>query len=83
LDLSGETQARVPYETAPYISSTSSTSTPATSNPIVTSTPSNDWGSGIVNLFTDVAALAPTISNMYAKPESFNAVYNPYEAQIN
>lgn len=83
LDLSGETQARVPYETAPYISSTSSTSTPATSNPTVTSTPSNDWGSGIVNLFTDVAALAPTISNMYAKPESFNAVYNPYEAQIN
>lgn len=83
LDLSGETQARVPYETAPYISSTSSTSTPATSNPTVTSTPSSDWGSGIVNLFTDVAALAPTISNMYAKPESFNAVYNPYEAQIN
>lgn len=83
LDLSGETQARVPYETAPYISSTSSTSTPATSNPTVTSTPSNDWGSGIVDLFTDVAALAPTISNMYAKPESFNAVYNPYEAQIN
>ena len=83
LDLGGETQARVPYETAPYISSTSSTSTPATSNPIVTSTPSNDWGSGIVNLFTDVAALAPIISNMYAKPESFNAVYNPYEAQIN
>ena len=83
LDLSGETQARVPYETAPYISSTSSTSTPATSNPTVTSTPSNDWGSEIVNLFTDVAALAPTISNMYAKPESFNAVYNPYEAQIN
>lgn len=74
LDLSGETQARVPYETAPYISSTSSTSTPATSNPTVTSTPSNDWGSGIVNL---------SISNMYAKPESFNAVYNPYEAQIN
>lgn len=83
LDLSGETQARVPYETAPYISSTSSTSTPTTSNPTVISTPSNDWGSGIVNLFTDVAALAPTISNMYAKPESFNAVYNPYEAQIN
>lgn len=83
LDLSGETQAIVPYETAPYISSTSSTSTPATSNPTVTSTPSNDWGSGIVNLFTDVAALAPTISNMYTKPESFNAVYNPYEAQIN
>lgn len=83
LDLSGETQARVPYETAPYIFSTSSTSTPATSNPTVTSTPSNDWGSGIVNLFTDIAALAPTISNMYAKPESFNAVYNPYEAQIN
>lgn len=83
LDLSRETQARVPYETAPYISSTSSTSTPTTSNPTVTNTPSNDWGSGIVNLFTDVAALAPTISNMYAKPESFNAVYNPYEAQIN
>lgn len=82
LDLSGETQARVPYETAPYISSTSSASTPVTPSSTVTSTPSNNWGS-VMNLFTDIAALAPTISNMYAKPESFNAVYNPYEAQIN
>lgn len=82
LDLSGETQARVPYETVPYISSTSSASTPVTSSSTVTSTPSDNWGS-VMNLFTDIAALAPTISNMYAKPESFNAVYNPYEAQIN
>lgn len=82
LDLSGETQARVPYETAPYISSTSSASTPVTPSSTVTSTPSNNQGS-VMNLFTDIAALAPTISNMYAKPESFNAVYNPYEAQIN
>ncbi|QOR56652.1 hypothetical protein [uncultured phage cr52_1] len=82
LDLSGETQARVPYETAPYISSTSSASTPVTPSSTVTSTPSNNWGS-VMNLFTDIAALAPTISNMYTKPESFNAVYNPYEAQIN
>lgn len=82
LDLSGETQARVPYETAPYISSTSSASTPVTPSSTVTSTPSNNWDS-VMNLFTDIAALAPTISNMYAKPESFNAVYNPYEAQIN
>lgn len=82
LDLSGETQARVPYETAPYISSTSSASTPVTPSSTVTSTPSNNWGS-VMNLFTDIAALAPTMSNMYTKPESFNAVYNPYEAQIN
>lgn len=82
LDLSGETQARVPYETAPYISSTSSASTPVTPSSTVTSTPSNNWGS-VMNLFTDIAALAPTISNMYTKSESFNAVYNPYEAQIN
>lgn len=74
LDLSGETQARVPYETAPYISSTSSASTPVTPSSTVTSIPSNIWGS-VMNLFTGF--------NMYAKPESFNAVYNPYEAQIN
>lgn len=35
-----------------------------------------------LDLFTDIAALAPTISNMYAKPETFNATYNPYESQI-
>lgn len=40
-------------------------------------------GGSVGNLITDLTALAPTISNMYAKPESFNAVYNPYEAQIN
>lgn len=40
-------------------------------------------GGSVGNLITDLTALAPTISNMYAKPESFNAVYNPYESQIN
>lgn len=79
LDLSGETQARVGDELAPYITSTGSTE----KKPATRATGKNSWLSGVGNLFTDIAALAPTISNMYTKPESFNAVYNPYEAQIN
>lgn len=79
LDLSGETQARVGDELAPYITSTGSTE----EKPATRATGKNSWLSGVGNLFTDIAALAPTISNMYTKPESFNAVYNPYEAQIN
>lgn len=79
LDISGETQARVGDEVAPYITSTGSTE----EKPATSTTGKNNWLSGVGNLFTDIAALAPTISNMYAKPESFNAVYNPYEAQIN
>lgn len=79
LDISGETQARVGDEVAPYITSTGSTE----EKPATSTTGKNNQLSGVGNLFTDIAALAPTISNMYAKPESFNAVYNPYEAQIN
>lgn len=79
LDISGETQARVGDEVAPYITSTGSTE----EKPATSTTGKNNWLSGVGNLFTDIAALAPTISNMYTKPESFNAVYNPYEAQIN
>lgn len=37
---------------------------------------------GIGEFVTDLTALAPTISNMYAEPETFNATYNPYESQI-
>lgn len=37
---------------------------------------------GIGEFVTDLTALAPTISNMYTKPETFNATYNPYESQI-
>lgn len=37
---------------------------------------------GIGEFVTDLTALAPTISNIYAKPETFNATYNPYESQI-
>lgn len=79
LDISGETQARVGDEVAPYITSTGSTE----EKPATSTTGKNNWLSGVGNLFTDIAALAPTISSMYTKPESFNAVYNPYEAQIN
>lgn len=75
LDISGETQARVGDEVAPYITSTGSTE----EKPATNTTGKNNWLSGVGNLFTDIAALAPTIT----KPESFNAVYNPYEAQIN
>lgn len=78
LDISGETQARVGDEVAPYITSTGSTE----EKPATRTTGKNNWLSGVGNLFTDIAALAPTISNMYAKPETFNATYNPYESQI-
>ena len=78
LDISGETQARVGDELAPYITSTGSTE----EKPATSTTGKNNWLSGVGNLFTDIAALAPTISNMYAKPETFNATYNPYESQI-
>ena len=78
LDISKETQARVEDEVAPYITSTGSTE----EKPATSTTGKNNWLSGVGNLFTDTAALAPTISNMYAKPETFNATYNPYESQI-
>lgn len=78
LDISGEAQARVGDEVAPYITSTGSTE----EKPATSTTGKNNWLSGVGNLFTDIAALAPTISNMYAKPETFNATYNPYESQI-
>ena len=78
LDISGETQARVGDEVAPYITSTGSTE----EKPATSTTGKNNWLSGVGNLFTDIAALAPTISNMYARPETFNATYNPYESQI-
>ena len=78
LDFSGETQARVGDELAPYITSTGSTE----EKPATRATGKNSWLSGVGNLFTDIAALAHTISNMYAKPETFNATYNPYESQI-
>lgn len=78
LDISGETQARVGDEVAPYITSTGSTE----EKPATSTTGKNNWLSGVGNLFIDTAALAPTISNMYAKPETFNATYNPYESQI-
>lgn len=78
LDISGETQARVGDEVAPYITSTGSTE----EKPATSTTGKNNWLSGVGNLFTDTAALALTISNMYAKPETFNATYNPYESQI-
>lgn len=74
LDISGETQARVGDEVAPYITSTGSTE----EKPATRTTGKNNWLSGVGNLFTDIAALAPTI----AKPETFNATYNPYESQI-
>ena len=74
LDISGETQARVGDEVAPYITSTGSTE----EKPATSTTGKNNWLSGVGNLFTDIAALA----NMYAKPETFNATYNPYESQI-
>lgn len=78
LDISGETQARVGDEVAPYITSTGSTE----EKPATSTTGKNNWLSGVGNLFTDIAALALTIPNMYAKPETFNATYNPYESQI-
>lgn len=84
LDLSSERISRVPDETAPYIAATRSTQSPViTSTPTTTIIPNRttNW-SGIENALTDIAALAPTISNMFATPESFGATFNPYEGQI-
>lgn len=78
LDLSGETVSRPNSKVIPNITSTGSTE----EKPATSTTGKNNWLSGVGNLFTDTAALAPTISNMYAKPETFNATYNPYESQI-
>lgn len=54
-----------------------------TGEPVTTATPNRtaNW-SGIEGALTDIATLAPTISNMFATPESFGATFNPYEGQI-
>lgn len=84
LDLSNETLARVGDERAPYVEYTLPTtvnnSTPNTNS----NRPNNriGWQDALGNLVTDFAALSPTISNLFAKPESFAAQYNPYEGQI-
>ena len=82
LDLSKEAKARVGDEVAPYITSSfdlNQSYSPAMSG----SNRNNSRELGISEFVTDLASLAPTISNMFAKPEYFNANYNPYEAQIN
>ncbi len=81
LDLSGETMAKVPDETAPYIAPIRTTVT-NDNTPSYKSTPSNSKSYAIGDFLTDLAALSPTISNMFTKPEQFNAVYNPYEPQV-
>lgn len=84
LDLSNETPARVGDERAPYMEYTPS----VTSNISTTNTNSNrpnskiDWGGALGDIFTDFAALSPTISNLFTKPETFTAQYNPYEGHV-
>ena len=80
LDLSGETISRVGDEVAPYIATTRTTNT--TDNSSSNPTDNKNWSHSINDILTDISALAPTISNMYARPEQFNATYNPYESQI-
>lgn len=80
LDLSEETMSRVGDEVAPYIATTRTTNT--TDNSSSNPTDSKNWSHSINDILTDISALAPTISNMYARPEQFNATYNPYESQI-
>ena len=80
LDLSGETISRVGDEVAPYIATTGTTNT--TDNSRSNPTDNKNWSHSINDILTDISALAPTISNMYARPEQFNTTYNPYESQI-
>lgn len=80
LDLSEETMSRVGDEVAPYIATTITTNT--TDNSSSNPTDNKNWSHSINDILTDISALAPTISNMYARPEQFNATYNPYESQI-
>lgn len=80
LDLSEETMSRVGDETAPYIATTRTTNT--TDNSSSNPTDNKNWSHSINDILTDISALASTISNMYARPEQFNATYNPYESQI-
>ena len=80
LDLSEETMSRVGDEVAPYIATTRTTNT--TDNSSSNPTDNKNWSHSINDILTDISALAPTISNMYARPEQFNATYNPYESQI-
>lgn len=80
LDLSEETMSRVGDEVAPYIATTRTTNT--TDNSSSNPTDNKNWPHSINDILTDISALAPTISNMYARPEQFNATYNPYESQI-
>lgn len=80
LDLSEETMSRVGDEVAPYIATTRTTNT--TDNSSSNPTDNKNWPHSINDILTDISALAPTISSMYARPEQFNATYNPYESQI-
>lgn len=80
LDLSEETMSRVGDEVAPYIATTRTTNT--TDNSSSNPTDNKNWSHSINDILTDISALAPTIPNMYARPEQFNATYNPYESQI-
>lgn len=80
LDLSEETMSRVGDEVAPYIATTRTTNT--TDNSSSNPTDNKNWSHSINDILTDISALAPTISIMYARPEQFNATYNPYESQI-
>lgn len=80
LDLSEETMSRVGDEVAPYIATTRTTNT--TDNSSSDPTDNKNWSHSINDILTDISALAPTISIMYARPEQFNATYNPYESQI-
>lgn len=81
IDLNNEeTMSRVGDEVAPYIATTRTTNT--TDNSSSNPTDNKNWSHSINDILTDISALAPTISNMYARPEQFNATYNPYESQI-
>lgn len=80
LNLSEETMSRVGDEVAPYIATTRTTNT--TDNSSSNPTDNKNWSHSINDILTDISALAPTILDMYARPEQFNATYNPYESQI-
>ena len=73
-------QAITNVSTPPATVTTGTTNT--TDNSSSNPTDNKNWSHSINDILTDISALAPTISNMYARPEQFNATYNPYESQI-
>lgn len=87
LDLSVEQLGRLGQETIPSTYQPSTYITPtATNYGVNNDTPrsnrSNNWMGVLSQGLTDLASLAPVLSNLGTTAESFDTVYNPYAGQI-